>query len=271
MRIGAIQDLVGHIGPWFVQNQNLAKLKEVLAIGLDVAQSNLEFGLQQSQPLKCHSSSLSILAKDRALPLYPSETDSSRRNRLSRWSHLHRRRGTHRGELENMRPYLYTGDVTLRIVHQDGTGASATWHSLSTSGSYSVAHVSPSNWNYDGQPSKWSRFWAILNMPPSSVWWNAPTYGGGRLYGDGCLYGAGISTQQASDIISLLKDWKSAHSRLAGVIFSPADGITPTATLVTESSGATVMPNGNWGSRYNPSTGAPTRSRNHLWIYEDNP
>jgi hypothetical protein len=280
--IGDIQGIITRVGPWFVQNKFAGAIRQATALACDVATTQLAAGLRLSQPLRCDSSALPSLAKDRNITVYPTESVDSQRTRLSQWNQLHKQRGTHQGELRHAAPYFLPSQPVVRIVHQSGDGLSATWHSFGTDvfgepAQYSVLKMSPSNWDYDGRTSAWSRFWVLIydtGYPSGNPRWSseASTYDtAGLAYDGGTSYG-GVSSAQAQDIVRLFLTWKSAHSRLAAVILvrpvvnasdayvEPANAANYTVAPVTDHPAW-----GNWG------TDLTTRPRNCLWLYEDNP
>jgi len=264
--IGYVQQFVASVGPYFLRNRYIGAFLEAVATNYDLALQTLDFGLRLSQPLRCDSSALPVLSRDRGLPFYPGESDLSRRRRLTQWKQLARQWGTHPGELNNSQPYFLPYRPLMRIVHQDGLGASATWHTLDTNGQYTWHQQIPSNWNWDGIASKWSRFWVIAYAPVEFC--SLVRYGDGTRYGDGHHYAGARESVTANDLVSMIKGKKSAHSRLSGYIIAtdPAS-FDPTATAVTDPSGWTSLPTGNWGQPIN-SSGTRTRLPSALWIYD---
>lgn len=270
--VGAIQELVAKIGPWFLHDKNIASFLESYALVLDDSAQSLEMGLRLSQPLNCDASALPVLSNDRGIRFYPTETEASKRYRISRWLPLHRQRGTHAGELKHAQPYFLPDVPVMRIVHQDGAGASATWHTLDASGAYSIHRQTPSNWNYDGSTAQWSRWWAIVYVPSRLL--TLSRYGEGHRYGDGTRYAGATSTQVALDMINMLREWKGAHSKLwSYIVATDPASFNPTATPVVdpESIGASWsnLPMGNWGKpNSGPPVSSPTRLPSAVWLYD---
>lgn len=229
--------------------------------------------------LQCEEDALPTHARDREIPIFPSEPVASKRLALSRWRQLHARRGTHRGEMERVQPYFLGADglgslPRIRIVHQDGDGDGATWHTLSGSadvggaGIYSIHRQEPSNWEFDGQTSLWSRWWAIVYTTGIGVLTGETLWDDGHVWGGGQVWG-GVQLAVISDLIGLWLSWHSAHSQLAGIILAnDPDSFDPTATAVTLPDGSTSLPIGNWGSLVDPVTGDPTRLQSATWIYD---
>ena len=265
--VGTIQRVVARVGPWFLHSRNIARFMQAFAVNYDNAITALQQGLALAHPLRCDPSAFPVLSLDRTIRLYPSEPEASKRIRLATWLQIHRRRATHLGELLHSQPYFLPEHPVMRIVHQDGFGASATWWSIAADGSLSEYKAEPSNWDYDGQPMKYSRFWVILYVPASIF--SLAHYDDGTLYDGGAVYD-GMITQIARDISAMILESKAAHSQLQAYILAtdPAS-FDPTATAVTNPDGSTTLPIGNWGSSMSgPPVSVYTRLRTAVWIYE---
>jgi len=264
--VGTIQRLTARVGPWFLHSRNIGRFMQAFAIVYDNAITALQQGLALAHPLRCDPSAFPVLSVDRTMRLYPSEPEASKRTRLANWLQFHRQRATHLGELLHSQPYFLPDHPVMRIVHQDGAGLSATWWSIAADGSLSEYKAEPSNWDYDGQTYKWSRFWVILYAPPSITFAH---YDEGRYYDDGFVYD-GMITQIARDISAMILEAKGAHSQLQAYILAtdPAS-FDPTSTAVTSPDGWTTLPVGNWGSSMSgPPVSVHTRLPTAVWIYE---
>lgn len=265
--VGTIQRLVGRVGPWFLHSRNIGRFLQAFAIVYDNAITALQQGLALAHPKRCDPSAFPVLSLDRTIRLYPSEPEASKRTRLANWLQIHRRRATHLGELLHSQPYFLPDQPVMRIVHQDGAGLSATWWTIAADGSLSEHKAVPSNWDYDGQTEKYSRFWVIVYAPPSII--SLARYDTGRFWDDGFPYD-GVLLQVAQDIVAMIRESKGAHSQLHGYILAtdPAS-FDPTATAVLMPDGWTTLPIGNWGT---PTSGPPdsvhTRPPTAVWIYE---
>lgn len=251
--------------------------------GADIVSGTISFvGLKE-----CDQEVLSWHARDRGIRIYDSEPLLSKRVRLARWRQLKKRRGTHRGELENLQPFwLSTMESvlpTMRIVHQSNEGTpTATWHTIHPDGSYEVFRADPSNFDYDGDPTKKSRFFLIIFWPPGFT--SMVTYDNGiTVYDGGAIYD-GVTSLIIYDIVQAILEAKSAHSRLSAVIattLQPDDLIPglagefnpfrPSQSPQTSVEGWTSLPIGNWGSIVDPVTLLGTRPPWASWLYEDNP
>ncbi len=269
--IGLLQQFVATAAgvPYYVRGKNGGRLLQAAALTLDSFTEEMMQGLRLGYPLSCHSSALPSIAYDRRIRLYPTEPIDSQRSRLAQWKSLHRRRGTHRGELQNLATYFSPAKPLMRVVHQDGAGGRATWHSLSEDGAYAIAKRTPTNWDFDGVTAKWSRWWCIIYRDPLMNWLDASTYDDGTIYGDGTLWDGGPSTDQIGDIVEALKEAQGAHSMLWGVIIANnSASFDPESVSVTDSDGWTSLPVGNWGSTIDNTTGLPTRRPDATFIYD---
>lgn len=270
--IGAIfQRLVSSdIVPWFLKQKNIGTFLESVALTFDSATETLAQGLRLSQPLRCDESALPILARDRGIRLYATEPVASKRLRLSRWLQLRRQFGTHQGQLRNIQPFFlgFAAVPRLRIVHQRGDGASATWHTLEPDGTYSVHRAIPSNWDWDGVPAKWSRYWLIvyttaLGLPAQ------PTWGGGQLWDGGDVWDGLLTAAQIDDIAAGVLEARARHTQLWGVIFAPDDAsFDPTAAVVVNGDGTSNLPDGLWGYVIDNTTGQPSRLAGASFAYD---
>jgi len=228
--------------------------------------------------LQCEPDTLAWHARDRGIALYPTEPIASKRFRLSRWRQLHTRRGTHRGEMEHVQPYFLGEDglgvlPRIRIVHQDGDGDGAMWHTLSGSadvggaGVYSIRRKVPSNFDFDGLSAKWSRWWAIIYTSGTIL--NTVTHWNDGSLWNGGQFWDGVSGLVLADIVSMFLEWGSAHSRCGGIILAhDSASFDPSATSIALGDGTTTLPLGNWGQLVDPATNLPTRLQTASWIYD---
>lgn len=281
---------------WFLETNGRALLRALGGAFDDMAERAFE-GRRQANPYaagsrtdggvqrECDESMLAFHSRDRGIRIYDTEPTLSKRVRLGRFRQLKKQRGSHSGELYNLQPFWLAAASsilpTMRIVFQDNKGTpSAIWYTLHPSGRLSVYRKNVSNWNYDGQPTKRTRFWLIIHLPPG---YSSATYydDGVTVYDGGAIYD-GITTIAIADIVAAVKEAKAAHSKLAAVIVTelqpnaavPGGGgalvFDPTSTAATLPDGTTSLPTGNWGTVSDPVTGLPTRPTFASWLWEDN-
>lgn len=262
MFVGAFQKAIANILVAFLQDANVQRLLQSFGLVEDSALESLAQGVRLSQPLRSDPSALPYLAGDRGITLYSTEPEASQRERLAQWWQLHRQRGTHQGEMRHLHPWFLSEPALpmMRIVHQAGDGSSATWHTLDGAGAYTVHKQTPSNWDWDGVPSAWSRFWLIIYTDqqgfPAQENWD----GGADWDEVGKIWDSLYSSAQIADFLAAIREWQSAHSVLWGVILATDPlSFDPTAAPVTDPAGWTTLPAGNWYWTIDPVTGDPTR------------
>jgi hypothetical protein len=280
------------VAPWYMANGRMGILLDSVGMTLDSLAERSFLGrcaalvtsggakTPQGFVAQCEPDVLPAHASDREIPLFPSEPVPSHRVKLSRWHQLHARRATHRGEMELVQPYFLGVDglgvlPRIRIVHQDGDGDGATWHTLSGSydpggaGIYSIHRQEPTNFDFDGQLAKKSRWWAILYTEGIPFLIDGITHWDDGALWDGGQVWDGVTRPYVDDIVGMFLSWHSAHSQLAGVILAhDLASFDPTSTAVVFPDGTTSLPVGNWGSLVDPVTGLPTRLQTATWIYD---
>ena len=279
--------------PWYMKTGRMSVLLDSVGMFLDGLADKAFLGRCAALPhaagaktaagklLQCEPDVLPWHARDREIHLYPSEPIPSQRFNLARFRQLHARRGTHRGEMERVRPYFLGADglgviPRIRIVHQDGAGAGATWHTYAGSYDleaglrpYTIHRQEPSNWDFDGQATKWSRWWAIVYTSGVGSLDGGITYWDDGSFWDGGQYWDGINGQVLGDIVAMFLGWHSAHSECAGIILAhDLASFDPTSTSSTLTDGTTTLPVGNWGQLVDPLTGLATRLQSATWIHD---
>jgi hypothetical protein len=278
--------------PWYMANGRMGILLDSVGQMLDELAERSFLGRCAALPhaagtktaggllMQCEPDVLPWHARDREIPIFPSEPIASQRVILSQWLQLHARRATHRGELQRVQPYFLGADglgvlPRIRIVHQDGDGDGAMWHTVSGSydpggaGIYSVHRQEPSNWVFDASVEKWSRWWGILYTTGIPLLTSGVTYWDDGHIWDGGQVWDGVQSPIVRDIVSMFLSWHSAHSQCAGVILaSDPLSFDPTATAIAFPDGTTSLPVGNWGFLVDPVTNLPTRLQTATWIYD---
>lgn len=257
---GRLQRFIASIGPTWIHERNIGAFLEAVGRTLDDAVQACYEGLFASNPLYCNTDALTYIARDRGIRLYDTEPEPSKRQRLSNWEDILRAFGTQRGMLINLHPYFLPGALpTIHIVHQAGDGSSATWHTISPEGVYSVYRASPSNFDFDGVDAKCSRWFAIVNVSGTRLdpLTAATLYDDGNAYDGGQVYD-GIAASIGNDIMAILDEAKAAHD-IGWALILTTTAVDRTSTAVTLADGSTSLPVGNWGSIIDPSTHAPTR------------
>lgn len=140
----------------------------------------------------------------------------------------------------------YTGPgPSFRTVDNRGN-----WFSRDESGNRSYL-LKRENWDWDNEPSRWSRFWVIIY--PNSLWVPQAKYGSGIKYGEpDKVFGATITPAQVATIRSLVADWKPLHGRCVNIILA-----FDNASFDPSS----PEPDGQWGTYFKITGGNYVRSR----------
>ncbi len=269
--IGKIQQALAAVAPYFIQEKNIGRFLQAVSVALDTSNEELAMGLRLNQPLRCDESALPVISRDRVLRIYDTEPITSRRYRLSRYLQLKRAFGTHLGQMMNVQPFFLDRPALprMRIVFQSGSGNSASWWTLESDGTRRLHKATPSNFNYDGQTVKRTRYWLIvytdqLELPAPNLW-------GGSTWG-GTIWGESLLFAQITDIINAIKEADHPAMVLWGVILATdPDSFDPTSTAVTDVDGWTSLPTGNWGWAIDSTTGQPTRLPGALVVYDRGP
>jgi len=279
--IGALQQLIAGAGPGYLGGSNIGRLVQSLGLTLTQEIEELGQGLRMAQPYRCDPSALPYLARDRGIYTFATEPEDLQRWRLAHFWQAGRQRGTHQGELRAVLPF-FAGWATLlpklKIVHQH-PGGDATWHTLDASaiaGTATGAEIDAApytwtrtagNWDWDGVPTAWSRFWLIIHIDGLGLP-AQPEWDGGQLWDDGEIWDGVFTYDQITDLVAAINMVKSAHSALWGIILAtdPAS-FDPTASPTTDPDGWTSLPAGQWYSTIDPVTGKPTRLPSCAVVY----
>lgn len=248
--------------PWWLRLPFIGTVLDVLGTELDLAVEEQLDGLRQGNPLLCDADALPKIGVSRSMRRYPSEEELAYRRRLAKWRQAYKIDGSHKCQLEQLRLYFAPQTPVLRIVHQMGDGSTATWHTLDAAGAYSRRITTPSNWNWDAVPERWSRYWVIvyvdeLTSPVAPLRWDS-----GDEWDSGAVWDGYFTADQLADIVSLVEQWQAAHTKLWGVILA-----TDPASFDPLGSGA-GYPDGTWGSPIDPDTGDPTRLDTAIYSYD---
>lgn len=120
-----------------------------------------------------------------SLPRYPSETLDQYNTRLqAAWNSW-----TLAGTEANLIAQLALGGVTATIKHNR-------------------------DWNWDGHPENWSRFWIIITGHPWTYW----QWGDGHHWGGGQTWGSTATAAEVRDILAIVHKWKPGHWRCENII-----------------------------------------------------
>lgn len=91
-------------------------------------------------------------------------------------------------------------------------------------------------WDWDGHPEDWSRFWVVVRSHP----WTAARWGEFD-YGDGTVYGSSMTVADQQALRSIVRQWKAGHTRCEFIII----------VNDTDAWDAAMPPDGSWGNEEN--------------------
>jgi hypothetical protein len=255
--MATFRESLKRIAPSWLNGDVGAKLLHSLGIVLDALGTWMDYAVKARFPGHAGATptALSYIGNDRLLERYPNESDSAYATRLRAWLDTWRTAGNARSIIDQVVGYLGGGaGVFVRIAHNTGR----TWYVWNgTAGTFTQSSVgAPGNWNWDGQSSRWWRFFLIITVPDEK--WTLPatatTWGGaGRTWGqqDLCWGNLLYKPTEVAAIRALVDRWKPAHAVCVAILVNagPTDGggvpiyFMPGSTLgVTNPDGD----HGNW-------------------------
>lgn len=265
--VGRIQRYIVDRAPYWIRSGYGGAFLQALGLTLDTAQATMLHALRQTRPLVCVEDALPYLQADRGIRRYPTEPAESIRMRLAQWRQIKRHAGSHYGQMLNLRPFFLPGAMpTIYCVHQAGDGSSATWHKMDPNGVYSYTRATPSNFDFDGVPAKWSREFWFIDVSGTRLDGGATQYNDGSVFDGGQVYD-GVAAASVVDMKAILDESKAAHTIIWTVALTTTT-IDPTATAVTLPDGSTSLPTGNWGLYVDPATNLPTRPNYYSFYFD---
>jgi hypothetical protein len=159
---------------------------------------------------------LAALGRDRGVVRGIDETSSSYAYRLTQWLINARKRGTAFQLLKDVASYVdFDGSkgCSYRIVDTRGN-----WFSRAADGTETYS-LKEENWNWDGETSRWARFWLIIY--PGTRWavqpetWGSTTWGAaGKTWGTTALPEHGVTLR------NLASDGKPGGTRCESIVIA---------------------------------------------------
>ncbi len=182
---------------------------------------------------------LAALGRDRRVVRGLNESPQDYARRLVRWLDDRRTAGNPYTLMRKLAEYL--GPLpSYRTVDNRGN-----WYSRAADGT-ETAVLDEGNWNWDGHPERWSRFWVIIY--PNGLW-NIDAYDWGDAAGPGWgeattgTWGSTAPSEHVGTVRFLVNDWKPAGTRCVNIIVA----FDPASFDPSEAVSAPGMPNGLWG------------------------
>lgn len=202
---------------------------------------------------------LGYIGRDRQILRGPEESPEAYAQRLVRYLDDWRLAGTAWAMLEQLRAFMTPHQVRLRIYNNHGT-----CRTIDRDGTRS--RVRGTNWDWDGTPNAWSRFWVLIYVTtdsPSQPWarcnpWGTP----GETWGMADrTWGSTARPNEVAGVLQIIRTWKPAGSRcvFAMVVFDD--------TAFQPSDTAPPLPDGTWGNWSKNVAGVQVPARSSDAIY----
>lgn len=228
-----------YLGPrWLTTGEDaepIGTALDALADGITEAMfQGLLVGLPQNDPSGATTApddALQAMGRDRKIIRGIDETAVSYARRLLPWLDDHRSRGTAFMMMKQLAGYLGAG-FSFRIYDVRGN-----CYSRSESGAETFDALT--GWDWDGDASRWARFWVVV-YPPGSWTATVHQYGDvGLVFGPNLAqWGVDIPREAIRGMQAIVAEWKPAGTRCDHIIvaFDPAS-FDP----------ASPEPDGTWG------------------------
>ncbi len=180
---------------------------------------------------------LAAMGRDRRVVRGLNESDTSYAVRLRSWLDDRRTGGNAFTLMQKLAEYL--GPLPkFRTVDNRGN-----WYTRDPDGTRTLL-LNIDNWDWDGEATKWSRFWVIVY--PNGLWTGARQFGDPGLTIGGLpeeTIGSTAPPNVVQTVKFLVNDWKPAGARCVNIIIAfDEDSLDP--TFGPEDVG---MPGGEWG------------------------
>lgn len=203
---------------------------------LDVAAQVLVEGIQAAQPGYGTPSALPLIGRTRGILRGLVDTDAVYAARLRRWLEAWREAGSSYELARQIQAYLGTSP-RVRVITRSGI-----WVTLDPNGTITKAAAA---WDWDSlsHPERagfWSELFIVIEgaLYAKQLPWGA----GNQKWGTREGWGHRIPSEQGAELRSLMQTWKSAHSRIRAVIWTP----TAAAHFIPGNAGS--CPDGTWGA-----------------------
>lgn len=262
--------LVKLLGPkWLVRDEVTAhgETKKVdsrvlftVALYFDATRDRVKRGIAARFPGGGSTAdSLHYIGRDRQTVRGPSEPVETFVLRLQRAIDDWRVAGTAWSVLEQIRAYCYPHAVRVRVVNNHGN-----YYQIDRDGTRSRGKGLA--WNWDAQPTFWSRFWVEIYVDDGSPWVDTPVWGSEDEWG-GVDYTWG-STALHGDVAAIQKivrARKPLFARCVNIIVIFDDEAVAFELDAT----APPAPDGTWGIASKNVGGVQVPSRSDDAIYWD--
>lgn len=211
------RDAVSKLVPGWLQEHWGERLVGYVALLMDVTTVGLGEALrapwlrEETSP----DDVLPLVGNERRLPQYPGETNDQYRARL----------------IDSWNAWAVAGNQSAVVSQLEAAFPGIT-----------VEIKRNDDWDWDGDPDNWSRFWVIIHNHP---WTASPGWGAGGTWGDGGVRGLSATREEIRTLRSIIQQWKAAESLNPWIII-----------VLDEVTWAAEQPDGTWHDWRNRSRAA---------------
>lgn len=200
--------------PW-LRRTWLYRLMVAIAVHFDALVDWAVLALLVQYPQLAPPDALPVLGRERGIRRGFAESDAGYAARLVRWLADRRIKGSPYALMSQLAGYLSGYDVRIRVVNAAGS-----WYTRYYDGTLDWHYASPSNWDWDGDTSPFSRYWVILYVP-TALWNGDGLWGQGTgTWGDGGVWGLNATHEQGKSIVAIIKEWNPPHAQCAGILIT---------------------------------------------------
>lgn len=180
------------------------------------------------------SEALPYLGRDKGITRGPSETDAAYALRVSKALDSWSTAGNVYTLIAQLREWWAPYYRPFRIVTNSGV-----WYDVAPDGTVTKTATSPNNWNWDGHPERWFRFWIIFAAAPFVRWMIGD---GHRIGMSGLTIGSTMPSFWYAGIRSIVDRWKPAGTICESIIATFDDSIF----LSSNAAGSPGQPDGTY-------------------------
>lgn len=248
-----------NLSPARLRTARAAKLVYAfIGLPLDMIAQAAREALTARFPDYCPDDALPYHGRDRGVRRGPNEPAESFRLRLRQWRKSWKDAAVGSALLDDIAGYLTPQTARMRIWTQVGIV-----YTREADGTFTVEHVTPALWNWDGHASLWARFWVVIYSVGGVPWSRDGTWGDGEVWGGdpAGTWGSTATLDQVHGIRAIVDDLKPAQSVCKSIIvsfdpaaFDPADTSPP-------------LPDGTWAHSSKLVGGTQVRARDDRAIY----
>lgn len=233
-----IRSLLLSIAPPWLLDDNGRRMLYTIGVGLDGVLDWAKRGVLSRFATTAPTEALPFIGRDRRIVRGFDEPEADFRTRLKGWLRAWHRAGHAFGICEAVAGYLAPHAVRVRVVTNSGV-----WYTRESDGTESYLIQDPTDWDWDGDPDSWSRFWVIIY--PADAWVEETDWGtSGETWGDdGETWGTTATPEHVRTIQGLVATWKPKHATCVSIIVAFDD-----ASFDPESASETSSTWKHWGT-----------------------